>query len=119
MLTYARHPPPAPHHRAPFYRGATQALLRRLGAIKALLRLQGSIKALTAGGEGSLLLTTEPLWAALFGWFLLGESVAAPQLGGGACIMAACLLNMLDTRKVEALGRSLLSLPAPDPAQIK
>ena len=45
--------------------------------------------------EASVLLTTEPLWAALLAFWLLQESVGSNVLSGGALILAACLANAL------------------------
>lgn len=45
--------------------------------------------------EMAVLLATEPLWAALFSAALLGESMAPTAAGGGALILAACLVSTL------------------------
>ena len=38
-----------------------------------------------------MLLSTEPLWAALFAAFLLGEALGLNDVAGGALIVGACL----------------------------
>ena len=52
--------------------------------------------------EASVLLTTEPLWAALLAFWLLQESVGSNVLSGGALILAACLANALGADKEPA-----------------
>ena len=51
--------------------------------------------------EASVLLTTEPLWAALLAFWLLDESVGSNVLSGGALILAACLANALGAPEPE------------------
>lgn len=46
-----------------------------------------------SSSEASVLLATEPLWAAAFGAVLIGETMTASDAGGGALIIAACLVN--------------------------
>lgn len=43
--------------------------------------------------DASIILTSEPLWAALFASALLGEHLGVNQLAGGAAILAACAVN--------------------------
>jgi drug/metabolite transporter (DMT)-like permease len=45
--------------------------------------------------EASVILATEPLWAALFATFAFSESFGANDYVGGALIIAACLANTL------------------------
>jgi drug/metabolite transporter (DMT)-like permease len=45
--------------------------------------------------QASVLLTTEPLWAALLAFWLLDESVGSHVAAGGAIILLACLTNAL------------------------
>jgi drug/metabolite transporter (DMT)-like permease len=45
--------------------------------------------------EASVILATEPLWAALFAALWLGESFGINDYVGGALIVAACLANSL------------------------
>jgi drug/metabolite transporter (DMT)-like permease len=48
-----------------------------------------------ASAEASVILATEPLWAALFAALWLNESFGANDYVGGALIVAACLANTL------------------------
>lgn len=48
-----------------------------------------------ASAEASIILATEPLWAALFAALWLSESFGANDYIGGALIVAACLANAL------------------------
>jgi len=48
-----------------------------------------------ASAEASIILATEPLWAALFAALWLSESFGAEDYIGGALIVAACLANAL------------------------
>lgn len=58
--------------------------------------------------EAAVLLASEPVWAALFAAFLLGESMGGNDYVGGALIVGACLVNALvkpsDIQKL--LGRT-------------
>ena len=58
-----------------------------------------------ASSEAAVLLATEPLWAALFASLLIGESMGAADLAGGALIVAACVANAADPAAIRgALG---------------
>jgi drug/metabolite transporter (DMT)-like permease len=46
--------------------------------------------------EASVLLATEPLWAALFGALLINEALAPEDFAGGALIVAACVTAATD-----------------------
>ncbi|GAB0491603.1 hypothetical protein MMPV_002857 [Pyropia vietnamensis] len=48
-----------------------------------------------SAAEMSVLLATEPLWAAMFSAVLLGESMGPTAAAGGALILAACLVSTL------------------------
>ena len=45
--------------------------------------------------EASLLYSTEPVWAAVFGCLVLGERLTPAAVAGGALIVAACLTRLL------------------------
>jgi drug/metabolite transporter (DMT)-like permease len=46
-----------------------------------------------APGEASVILATEPLWAAAFASLLLGETMGWNDYAGGCLIVAACLVS--------------------------
>lgn len=46
-----------------------------------------------SSGEASVILATEPLWAAAFASFLLGDSMGWNGIVGGMLIVSACLMN--------------------------
>jgi drug/metabolite transporter (DMT)-like permease len=48
-----------------------------------------------ASAEASVILATEPLWAALFAALWLSESFGLNDYVGGALIVMACLANSL------------------------
>jgi drug/metabolite transporter (DMT)-like permease len=48
-----------------------------------------------SSAEASVILATEPLWAALFAALWLNESFGSNDIIGGALIVAACLANSL------------------------
>jgi drug/metabolite transporter (DMT)-like permease len=48
-----------------------------------------------ASAEASVILATEPLWAALFAALWINESFGLNDYVGGALIVAACLANTL------------------------
>ncbi|CAB9523861.1 EamA-like transporter family [Seminavis robusta] len=60
----------------------------RVGETLALGKLSSS--------EASVLLATEPLWAALFANFLIGEKLSLWDGVGGAIIVASCVATALD-----------------------
>lgn len=45
--------------------------------------------------EASVLLATEPIWAAVFASMWMGEALTASDYGGGALMITACLVNAL------------------------
>ena len=47
----------------------------------------------TPASDASIILVTEPLWAALCAHFLLGENLNTMQLAGGVAVLAACAVN--------------------------
>lgn len=58
-----------------------------------------------SSSEASVLLATEPLWAAAFGALLVGESVGAADAAGGVLICLACACAAADANSVRgALG---------------
>jgi drug/metabolite transporter (DMT)-like permease len=46
--------------------------------------------------DASIILSSEPIWAAIFASFLLGEHVSATDAVGGSAIILACLANEFD-----------------------
>uniref|UniRef100_A0A0G4HGM5 EamA domain-containing protein n=1 Tax=Chromera velia CCMP2878 TaxID=1169474 RepID=A0A0G4HGM5_9ALVE len=46
-------------------------------------------------GEMALILASEPLWAALFAGWLLGEAMGAKDIAGGALILSACVYGQM------------------------
>ena len=53
--------------------------------------------------EATVILATEPMWAALFAALFLGESFGANDYIGGALIVMACLATALKPKDFEAL----------------
>jgi hypothetical protein len=64
-----------------------------------------------SSAETALIYTTEPVWAALFGWAALGERVGPSVAAGGALIIAACLARLV--RRPPRPVRPLRAAPAP------
>ena len=91
--------PPA----AAVWTGLITTAANRLGETTALGKMSSS--------EASVLLATEPLFAALFAAWLLGEALGWNDGAGGALIVGACLCNAASPEQV----RSLLGLAAPPP----
>ena len=54
-----------------------------------------------ASSEASVLLATEPLWAALFASLYIGEGLGPNDYLGGGLLVVACLANALDPRKLQ------------------
>lgn len=71
--------------------GVITTALTRLGETKALSGISSS--------EASVLMTTEPIWAAVWGSVLMGEVVGPSAYTGGGLIMAACAANIIDPVK--------------------
>eukprot|EP00277_Geminigera_cryophila_P030282 CAMPEP_0173059552 /NCGR_PEP_ID=MMETSP1102-20130122/2055_1 /TAXON_ID=49646 /ORGANISM="Geminigera sp., Strain Caron Lab Isolate" /LENGTH=449 /DNA_ID=CAMNT_0013925583 /DNA_START=94 /DNA_END=1443 /DNA_ORIENTATION=+ len=71
--------------------GIVTTALTRLGETKALSGISSS--------EASVLMTTEPIWAALWGSLLMGEVLGQSAYLGGGLIMAACAANIVDPVK--------------------
>ena len=46
--------------------------------------------------EASIILATEPVWAAIFGVILVGESFQWSDYVGGALIVSACFVNSIE-----------------------
>lgn len=61
-----------------------------------------------ASSEASVLLATEPIWAAAFAAALLGEAIGANDVAGGALIVLGCVCNAVDPQRI----RELLGMPA-------
>lgn len=58
-----------------------------------------------SSSEASVLLATEPLWAAAFGALLIGEALDGADYAGGALICLACVTAASDKRSVEKFLR--------------
>ena len=43
--------------------------------------------------DATVILASEPLWAALFGFALLGAETSSSEIVGGVLIIAACVFN--------------------------
>jgi drug/metabolite transporter (DMT)-like permease len=54
-----------------------------------------------SAGEASVILATEPLWAAAFAAAMLGESFGWNDYMGGFFIVAACLMNTLKAEDIQ------------------
>jgi drug/metabolite transporter (DMT)-like permease len=84
---------------------ATTAAVR-VGETAALGRVDAS--------SASVIVATEPLWAAAFGVLLLHESLGTPDVIGGALMILACCVSTADP---EAVRRALPFLPGPEGAR--
>ena len=85
--------------------GLVTTAANRLGETTALGKLSSS--------EASVLLSTEPLWAALFAAGLLGEALGLNDVAGGALIVGACLVNSATPGQVREILR--IAEPAAEP----
>lgn len=70
---------------AVLYTGVVTTALTRIGETLALKSMSSS--------DASVVMTTEPVWAASWAWLLQGDTVGANALAGGGLIMAACAAN--------------------------
>jgi drug/metabolite transporter (DMT)-like permease len=59
--------------------------------------------------------TSEPLLAGIFAWFFLGETMALPQLAGGAMTLLAILLLQVDRTGLEQSPENLRMIPVAVP----
>mmetsp|Transcript_23655 Transcript_23655/g.30651 ORF Transcript_23655/g.30651 Transcript_23655/m.30651 type:complete len:115 (-) Transcript_23655:254-598(-) len=53
--------------------------------------------------EASVLVVTEPLWAAVLAFFFLGERMGSSDIIGASFILGACLLNEVPSEKLERI----------------
>jgi len=75
----------------------------RLGAIAwtglmttvVAIYFQGIALQVASATEAALTFASEPVWASLFGAWLLGEQLTDDSYAGGAVILAACLLGVV------------------------
>jgi hypothetical protein len=75
--------------------GIVTTAINRVGETTGLGKVSSS--------EASVLLATEPLWAALFAGLFLGESMGPQAIIGGALIVAACLTTSLKPQQIQNL----------------
>ena len=54
--------------------------------------------------QAAVLYTVEPVWASIFGWVFLSQTLGARGLVGGAMILGAALLTQLPSRKVNPVS---------------
>ena len=83
---------------------ATTALVR-IGETAGLSRVRQS--------DAAIIIATEPLWAALFGLLLLGESLGRNGLVGGILVVCACLVSSADAQAMRDLLRLTPSVVEP------
>mmetsp|Transcript_30279 Transcript_30279/g.54828 ORF Transcript_30279/g.54828 Transcript_30279/m.54828 type:complete len:503 (+) Transcript_30279:129-1637(+) len=75
--------------------GVVTTAVNRVGETTGLGKVSSS--------EASVLLSTEPLWAAVFAGLFLGESMGPNAILGGALIVAACLATTLKPQTIQNL----------------
>ena len=73
--------------------GIVTTAINRVGETTGLGKVSSS--------EASVLLATEPLWAAVFAGLFLGESMGPNAIIGGALIVAACLTTSLKPQTIQ------------------
>ena len=82
-----------------------------MGTVAPFLLVLGSLRRLGAQRAG-IVATTEPLWAFLIGFILLGESVATVQLAGGLLVLAGVIVAETSRRSVDGLVPGELPPPS-------
>jgi len=75
--------------------GIVTTAINRVGETTGLGKVSSS--------EASVLLATEPLWAAVFAGLFLGESMGPQAILGGALIVAACLMTSVKPQVLQNL----------------
>ena len=75
--------------------GLVTTAANRIGETVALGKMSSS--------EASVLLATEPIWAAVFGAALIGEALTRDDAVGGTLIIVACLVNAAEPAQLRAL----------------
>ena len=65
----------------------------------------GAVRVISAASAG-IAATSEPVFAAAFAWVLLDQRLAAPQLAGGALVVAGVILAQLAAASSGRLGRA-------------
>lgn len=85
------------------YLGVVTTALTRIGETTAL----GSV----SSGDASILFTTEPLWAAVFGALLMGENLGVSAWIGGGLIVAGVCARLAAPRHRKACCCDRRALP--------
>lgn len=80
---------------AAVWTGIVTTAVNRVGETTGLGKVSSS--------EASVLLATEPLWAAVFAGLFLGESMGPQAILGGALIVAACLTTSVKPQTLQKL----------------
>lgn len=91
---------------AALWTGLVTTAANRVGETLALGKVSSS--------QASVLLATEPFWAALFAALLLGEGLGGNDFAGGALIVGACIANSQDAEQMRRLF-PFLEPPSEDP----
>ena len=73
--------------------GIVTTAINRVGETTGLGKVSSS--------EASVLLATEPLWAAVFAGLFLGENMGPQAIFGGALIVAACLMTTVKPQTIQ------------------
>jgi len=85
---------------AAVWTGIVTTAINRVGETTGLGKVSSS--------EASVLLATEPLWAAVFAGLFLGEEMGPQAILGGALIVAACLTTSLKPQTLQNLFGGVL-----------
>mmetsp|Transcript_21524 Transcript_21524/g.46769 ORF Transcript_21524/g.46769 Transcript_21524/m.46769 type:complete len:511 (-) Transcript_21524:300-1832(-) len=80
---------------AAIWTGIVTTAMNRVGETTGLGKVSSS--------EASVLLATEPLWAAVFAGLFLGEEMGPQAIIGGALIIAACLITSVKPQTLQNL----------------
>merc|ERR1712127_363593 len=96
---------------AAIWTGVVTTAINRVGETTGLGKVSSS--------EASVLLATEPLWAAVFAGLFLGEEMGPQAIVGGALIVAACLTTSVKPQTLRNLFGGAPSDEEGDTAPVK
>jgi drug/metabolite transporter (DMT)-like permease len=92
------------------------AVILWTGIVTTLLAiyLEGVALQTATATDASIAFSSEPVWASLFGFWLLGETLGAESYVGGTVILAACLVGALADA---GEAKKMVEAGAPPPPQ--
>ena len=70
-----------------------------VGTTALTIRLQSIVFKRVSGDDASIIIASEPVWAAFVASLWMGEQMTPMEMGGASLIMAGCLANELGGKR--------------------